>query len=200
MRGLFALGDQFVELVAALGQLLSGHADGGVQFHALVFVSAAFLFDQIWRFLDQLRWRHERLAAGYGGKAGRSGKESDVLGAVLAQGGHETGRIHLEQKLAGFDLLAFLDEDFRNDAAVEALHYLHLAGRDDLAFAAGHFVELGEGGPSQQNNDGNEGGPHGDAAAAQLLLGHGPLGVGQIVGVVVNLALLGAVEDTVEGA
>jgi hypothetical protein len=35
LGGLFAPGGDLVELLAALGQLLAGHADGGVELHAL---------------------------------------------------------------------------------------------------------------------------------------------------------------------
>jgi hypothetical protein len=56
----------------------------------------------------------------------------------------------------------------------------------------------GEGGPHDQGQHGRAGEQHRDAAAAQLLLGHRPFGVGEVVGVVVDLALLDTVEDAVE--
>jgi hypothetical protein len=55
----------------------------------------------------------------------------------------ETKRVGstLSSSWPAFHLLALADEDLGDDAAVEALHHLHLARRDDLAFAAGDFVE-----------------------------------------------------------
>jgi hypothetical protein len=75
------------------------------------------------------------------------------LHAVFAHRGFETRRIDAQQNLAGIHHLPFLDVDFRNDAAVQALQDLDLAGRNHLALALGDLVDLGNRGPHDEKRE-----------------------------------------------
>ncbi len=82
-------------------------------------------------------------------------------------------------RLAGFDHLAFAHQDFRHHAAVDRLHDLHLARRDDLAGAAGDLVDRRERGPQQTGEQDDSDRAQQIARAQRLLVEPRPVGVGR---------------------
>ena len=52
--------------------------------------------------------------------------QCEALGGAFAHAGGGPCLVDLQQQLPGLDLLAFLDQDFRDHAAVERLHDLQL--------------------------------------------------------------------------
>jgi hypothetical protein len=68
--------------------------------------------------------------------------------------------VDLDQQLVGLDDIALAHENLGDQPAVDALQDLHLFRRNDLALAAGDFVELRHGRPQDEQR-------HDNADAAQ---------------------------------
>ena len=107
-------------------------------------------------FLLQFRRRHEGLAFRFRGEARRLGEQREVLGPRLAKRGREAGLVDVEDDLVLGDDVADPDRDLGDDAALEVLDDLDLARRDDLALPDRDFLEVGEGGPDEKDQEQDE--------------------------------------------
>src|SRR3546814_545021 len=94
-------------------------------------------------------------AGNLGVEASHLAEQAQLLDLQLAARGREARVVHPEHDLALLDQLARMDQDLLDDAALQRLDDLKLAGGDNLSFAARDLVDLRPAGP--EDDDRQEG-------------------------------------------
>ncbi|MCY1401656.1 hypothetical protein D9M71_167790 [compost metagenome] len=195
---LLALGAEFGQLLLLLPQLFA--EDALLAFQALVAcaVERLLVFGQLRRVAGDLLGQGHFAALGLGGQAFHPGHQRQAVSLGLALVGEEAGVVQTQQDVALVHHLALAYEDFRDDAALQVLDDLHLAGRNRLAFASGDFLQHGEVRPGQRHQQQGAGHPDGNAGRPWRVFHHGAgdfrheLGVGAIAAAEVGMGCFGA--------
>ena len=132
--------------------------DGFIQRFAPCFVGAGFAVAQF--FGDDVG-EFERFVVGFAAVARQHGFEVDDFGFAFTQDGGAAGIVDGDEDVARFDLVAFFDVQFGEDAGVEALDDLQAAAGDDGSLPARDFFKFVVVGPDDES--GEEGGEEEDA-------------------------------------
>src|SRR3546814_8608176 len=111
-------------------------------------------------------------AGNLGVEASHLAEQAQLLELQLAARGREARVVHPEHDLALLDQLARMDQDLLDDAALQRLDDLKLAGGDNLSFAARDLVDLRPAGPEdddrQDGYDREQGDPQAESGRAQV--------------------------------
>ncbi len=120
--------------------------------------------------------RLEGGALGERAQARRARPQRKALGSAFAHARGGPRLVDLQQQLTFLDHIAFAHQDLGDHAAVERLHDLQLTRRNHLAVALGHFLDMGQRGPDDQQDHHAERGAHDQLRTVGALARHHRVG------------------------
>ena len=103
-----------------------------------------------------MRRGNEGRVACFRGETSDLAEQRLVLGLPLARRRAEASVVDAHQRLVLFDNLSRVHQDLGNDAALQVLHDLHAARRNDLAFADSDLVHRCDTRPRQRGGEERE--------------------------------------------
>src|SRR5690606_30473464 len=104
-------------------------------------VEILFAHGDVFALRHQFRRKFERRVRRLGLKTGNAAHEIKIVRLDLPGAGGGAGIVDMQQDLPFLDDIAFMHQQFAQDAAFEILDDLHLTGGDDLTIAARHLIE-----------------------------------------------------------
>jgi len=164
------LGTEFAQFLLTLNQLFLQSTDFVMQLLTTADVQRLFAFRLTRHGFKHVLREVQRTVIDLGAQALDAQQHRQAISFGFADVGSKSRVVQANQRCAGLDDLTFLDEHFRDDPALQVLDFLDLRRRNRLAVALGHFVDHGEVGPQQQEQEEADDCPDGQAHDARGVL------------------------------
>ena len=164
------LGAELAQLLLTLDQLLLQTTDLVVQLLAAADVQRLFAFRLARHGFEHVFREIQRAVIDLGAQTLDAQQHRQPISLGFADVGSKSRVVQANQRCASLDDLAFLDEQFGDDPALEVLDFLDLRRRNRLAVALGHFVDHSEMRPQHQEHEEADDRPDGQAHDARGVL------------------------------